>query len=48
MRTEVPVRVEYNLTPRGKSLVPIINELTEWAKENMDSIMRHRKRSQSV
>lgn len=40
---EVPIRVEYELTETGKSLVPIIMSLTEWAQNNMKSIMAHRK-----
>ena len=35
---EVPIRVEYELTATGKSLVPIIISLTEWAQNNMQSI----------
>ena len=31
---EVPIRVEYELTATGKSLVPIIVSLTEWHKES--------------
>lgn len=41
---EVPPRVEYNLTKTGASLVPIINELTQWAIENMKPIVAHRKK----
>lgn len=33
---EVPPRVEYNLTPRGLSLMPFITSLMGWAKENFD------------
>ena len=40
---EVPLRVEYALTDTGKSLVPIINTLTEWALQNMKPILKHRK-----
>ncbi len=40
---EVPVRVEYELTDTGRSLVPIILSLTEWAQSHMSSIMQHRK-----
>lgn len=40
---EVPIRVEYELTKIGKSLVPIIISLTEWAQKNMKSIIKHRK-----
>lgn len=42
--SEVPIRVEYQLTETGGSLVPIIMELTEWAQKNMQSIMTHRYR----
>lgn len=41
---EVPIRVEYELTGTGHSLVPIIQQLTDWALKNMKSIMRHRKK----
>ena len=40
---EVPPRVEYNLTETGISLVPIINQLTQWALDNMKPIIAHRK-----
>ncbi|HBB06957.1 MAG TPA: transcriptional regulator [Bacteroides sp.] len=39
---EVPIRVEYELTETGRSLVPIIHTLTQWALDHMKSIMRHR------
>lgn len=39
---EVPIRVEYELTETGSSLVPIIHSLTEWASKNMKSILKHR------
>ncbi|WP_373724433.1 winged helix-turn-helix transcriptional regulator, partial [Bacteroides heparinolyticus] len=32
---EVPIRVEYTLTNTGRSLVPIIQSLTDWALQNM-------------
>ena len=41
---EVPIRVEYELTETGRSLVPIIISLTEWAQNNMKSVMAHRKK----
>lgn len=41
---EVPIRVEYELTDTGKSLVPIINSLTAWALNNMKSIVAHRRK----
>ena len=40
--SEVPIRVEYELTEIGQTLVPIITELTEWANKNMKSIIRKR------
>ena len=39
---EVPPRVEYSLTETGCSLVPIIIKLTEWAQNNMKTIIEHR------
>ena len=42
---EVPPRVEYSLTDTGRSLVPIILKLTEWAQNNMKSIIAHRNQS---
>ncbi|MDE6009548.1 MAG: helix-turn-helix transcriptional regulator [Muribaculaceae bacterium] len=39
---EVPPRVEYSLTETGQSLVPIILQLTEWAQNNMKTIIDHR------
>ena len=39
---EVPPRVEYTLTDTGRSLVPIIARLTEWAQANMKNFMQHR------
>ncbi|MDE5750743.1 MAG: helix-turn-helix transcriptional regulator, partial [Duncaniella sp.] len=39
---EVPPRVEYSLTETGKSLVPIILQLTDWAQKNMQTIRKHR------
>lgn len=40
---EVPIRVEYELTDVGHSLLPIIVQLTDWAQNNMKSIMAKRK-----
>lgn len=41
---EVPIRVEYELTPTGQSLVPIIHQLTDWALQNIKSITAHRRK----
>ena len=39
---EVPPRVEYKLTKRGKTLIPLLNQLVDWSLDNMDAIIRHR------
>lgn len=39
---QVPPKVEYTLTETGKSLIPIINQLTQWAQTNMENVIRHR------
>ncbi len=41
---EVPPRVEYSITDRALSLLPHINSLIGWAKENMGAILRDRQR----
>lgn len=35
---EVPPRVEYSLTPMGRSLMPLIGNLIDWAMENFDKM----------
>lgn len=42
---EVPPRVEYALTIRAHSLLPHIQSLIVWAKENMEPIIYDRKKS---
>lgn len=42
---EVPIRVEYELTELGTSIVPLILQLTEWAQTNMKSILEKRQSS---
>lgn len=44
---EVPPRVEYRLTERAYSLIPIFNELIQWAKEHMEEILLDRTRALS-
>lgn len=41
---EVPPRVEYKLTERALTLIPLINNLIQWALSNMDDIMDSRRR----
>lgn len=33
---EVPPRVEYSLTEKGKSLFPILELMCQWGEENID------------
>ena len=42
---EVPPRVEYSLTERGMTLIPLIDNLIDWAKNNMDDIQTDRNRN---
>lgn len=39
---QVPPKVEYSLTETGKSLIPLLMKLTEWAQTNMKNVMEHR------
>lgn len=41
---EIPPRVEYSLSPIGKELMPIVQELTAWATKNLPIIIKHRKK----
>ena len=41
---EVPPRVAYKLTKRGKTLIPLLNQLVDWSLDNMDAIIRHREK----
>ena len=41
---EVPPRVEYKPTKRGKTLIPLLNQLVDWSLDNMDAIIRHREK----
>ena len=38
----VPPKVEYALTETGRSLVPLVMQLTEWAQTHMKSILDRR------
>lgn len=40
---EVPPRVEYSLSDKGKTLLPHINALISWATDNMDDIYESRR-----
>lgn len=39
---EVPPRVEYSLTERALTLIPLVDSLINWAADNMADIMRDR------
>ena len=39
-----PPRVEYSLTERGLSLLPLIDKLLLWAQNNMDDILAERRK----
>lgn len=39
---EVPPRVEYSLTERALTLIPLIDSLINWAADNMVDIVRDR------
>ena len=41
---EIPPRVEYWLSDRGNSLIPLINNLIYWAQQNMEDIIEERKK----
>lgn len=41
---EMPPRVEYKLTKRGLTLIPLLNQLVDWSLDNMDAIIKHRKK----
>ena len=47
MRTayaEVPPRVEYNLTERSSTLMPLLNNLVNWSLDNFSAIINDRKK----
>lgn len=44
---QVPPKVEYTLTDTGKSLVPLIMQLTQWAQANMKCVLKHRQEYES-
>lgn len=31
---QIPPKVEYSLTPRGKSLIPILDQMCDWGAQN--------------
>ena len=43
VHAEIPPKVEYTLTERGQTLIPLINNLIEWASANITDIVEDRK-----
>ncbi|SFG17004.1 helix-turn-helix domain-containing protein [Prevotella sp. KH2C16] len=41
---EVPPRVEYTLTERAHTLIPLVDSLVDWSLENYKDIMEDRRR----
>jgi DNA-binding HxlR family transcriptional regulator len=41
---EIPPRVEYELTDLGRSLLPHIEQLAQWAEQHMDCILKNREK----
>ena len=39
---EVPVRVEYQLTERGRSFIPALGGIVDWAVDNINDILADR------
>jgi len=44
MYQEIPPRVEYELTPLGESLLPLIKQMETWASEHLGTIKKNRAR----
>lgn len=40
---EVPIRVEYDLTDRGRELVKLLYQVVSWADDHQDAIQQTRK-----
>ena len=39
---EVPPRVEYSLTDRARSFIPLVEDMIAWAQDNMAGILKDR------
>lgn len=42
---EIPPRVDYELTPLGRSVLPLLQLLVQWTIGNMDQVMDNRGRA---
>lgn len=45
---EMPIRVEYSLTKKGKSLIPVLDTISEWAVEHSSIDIYHGKHFDKV
>ncbi len=45
---QIPPKVEYELTSRGKSLLPHLHKLVRWADENMNGIKESRTKFEKI
>ena len=43
---EVPPRVEYSLTDRARSFIPVVENMIAWAQDNMAGILKDRNKKQ--
>ncbi|CAL9378236.1 helix-turn-helix domain-containing protein [Saccharothrix sp. NPDC042600] len=41
---EVPARVDYELTPLGRGLLPVMAAIKEWAENNIEDVLASRER----
>ncbi len=41
---DVPPRVEYSVSDFGRTLLPLVQNLIDWGRENFDTIIKNRKR----
>ena len=44
MYKQIPPRVDYELTPLGRSVLPLLQLLVQWTIGNMDQVVDNRKR----
>ena len=42
---EIPPRVEYSLTPMGREVAPLVEELADWVETNMPRVISARSRT---
>ncbi len=41
---EVPPRVEYSLTGLAKDLIPLLQQLIDWAEEHVEELIKNREK----